>query len=158
MISAYIDKIYIIFAKKTKNSIMVDKIKNILMMRMSGQRCTDCVNLNANKNSCVECNPRWGISESYATEIAEEVYGAIEDSKGNCEHHIGVWYDAGDSRIVTIGQLRLLAQEGSDFGDWTLADYLNYKRETNLIRFDHCPKCGCRIDWKKIREEVRDDG
>jgi len=90
MIPAYIDKIYIIFAKKTKNSIMVNKIKDILMMRMSGQRCTDCVNLNANKNSCVECNPRWGISESYATEIAEEVYGAIEDSKGNCEHHIGM--------------------------------------------------------------------
>ena len=34
MIPAYIDKIYIIFAKKTKNSIMVNKIKDILMMRI----------------------------------------------------------------------------------------------------------------------------
>lgn len=35
--------------------------------------------------------------------------------------------------------------------EWTLADYGDKRKNTNLTRFDHCPECGKAIDWKAIR-------
>jgi len=35
--------------------------------------------------------------------------------------------------------------------EWTLADYGDKRKNTNLTRFDFCPECGKAIDWKKIR-------
>ena len=36
--------------------------------------------------------------------------------------------------------------------EWTLADYGDKRKNTNLTRFDYCPECGKVIDWKAIRE------
>lgn len=35
--------------------------------------------------------------------------------------------------------------------EWTLADYGDKRRATNMTRFDYCPECGKVIDWKAIR-------
>ena len=35
--------------------------------------------------------------------------------------------------------------------EWTLADYGDKRKRTNLTRFDYCPECGKAIDWKAIR-------
>lgn len=35
--------------------------------------------------------------------------------------------------------------------EWTLADYGDRRKKTNLTRFDYCPECGKAIDWKEIR-------
>lgn len=35
--------------------------------------------------------------------------------------------------------------------EWTLADYGDRRKRTNLTRFEFCPECGIGIDWKKIR-------
>lgn len=35
--------------------------------------------------------------------------------------------------------------------EWTLADYGDKRKNTNLTRFDFCPECGKAIDWKAIR-------
>lgn len=37
--------------------------------------------------------------------------------------------------------------------EYTLQDYADKRKSTNLIRFDFCPYCGRKIDWKKIKNE-----
>ena len=39
--------------------------------------------------------------------------------------------------------------------EWTIKDYTDKRKNTNLTRFDFCPECGKRIDWAAIR---RGDG
>lgn len=40
---------------------------------------------------------------------------------------------------------------------YTLEDYADKRKSTNLSRFEYCPICGEKIDWKKIgSEEVAD--
>jgi hypothetical protein len=34
---------------------------------------------------------------------------------------------------------------------WSLEDYADKRRSTNLRRFTYCPECGKKIDWKSIR-------
>ena len=36
---------------------------------------------------------------------------------------------------------------------YMLKDYCDKCKSTNLIRFNFCPYCGKKIDWKKIKEE-----
>lgn len=73
----------------------------------------------------------------------------------SCEHYIGIWYEYEESYLVTLDKLKEFEKDGSPFGDWTLDDYLNKDKETNLTRFDYCPKCGKMIDWEKLREQER---
>ena len=35
---------------------------------------------------------------------------------------------------------------------YTLSDYCDGRRSTDLIRFKFCPGCGREIDWKAIKE------
>lgn len=37
--------------------------------------------------------------------------------------------------------------------EWSLKDYCDMRRKTNLWRFVHCPECGKKIDWKRIGRE-----
>lgn len=34
---------------------------------------------------------------------------------------------------------------------WTLKSYGDWRKSTDLTRFYHCPVCGAKIDWDKIR-------
>ena len=34
---------------------------------------------------------------------------------------------------------------------WPLKDYADKRKRTNLSRFDFCPECGEKINWKSIR-------
>lgn len=34
---------------------------------------------------------------------------------------------------------------------WTMKDYADRRKSTDLIRFGYCPECGEPIDWKAIR-------
>lgn len=36
---------------------------------------------------------------------------------------------------------------------YTLKDYADKRKSTNLSRFEYCPYCGKRINWKKIKSE-----
>ena len=36
--------------------------------------------------------------------------------------------------------------------EWTLKDYCDKRKSTNLSRFDFCPECGKKIDWKRIKD------
>lgn len=35
--------------------------------------------------------------------------------------------------------------------EWTLKDYADKRKSTDLTRFNFCPECGKPIDWKAIR-------
>lgn len=38
--------------------------------------------------------------------------------------------------------------------EWSLKDYADKRKSTNLTQFDFCPECGKRIDWAAIRKEA----
>jgi hypothetical protein len=37
--------------------------------------------------------------------------------------------------------------------EWSLRDYADWRKSTNLSRFNYCPECGKVIDWGAIRKE-----
>ena len=37
--------------------------------------------------------------------------------------------------------------------EWTLRDYADWRKSTNLTRFHYCPECGNKINWGAIRKE-----
>ena len=40
---------------------------------------------------------------------------------------------------------------------YTLNDYCDRRKSTNLTRFEFCPYCGKKIDWKKIKSEGKEE-
>jgi len=40
--------------------------------------------------------------------------------------------------------------------EWGLKDYADRRKSTNLTRFEFCPYCGKKIDWKKIKNEEKE--
>ena len=43
------------------------------------------------------------------------------------------------------------------YKEWALRDYCDKRKNTNLTRFDYCPECGKKIDWKRIKDGDGDD-
>ena len=39
------------------------------------------------------------------------------------------------------------------YKEWSLADYFDRRKSTNLTRFDYCPFCGKKIDWRWLKRE-----
>lgn len=82
---------------------------------------------------------------------------------------IGVLHQYEDSQLVTIEDLNEHISESKYYNEvlvplyaqsdpqrfmkkiWTLADYGDWRKSTNLTRFSYCPNCGKHIDWKEIR-------
>lgn len=67
---------------------------------------------------------------------------------------IGVYYNYEDTKLVTLDDLAREARESERLGTsvYSLKDYLNKRKNTNLYRFLYCPYCGEKIDWKKLKE------
>lgn len=74
----------------------------------------------------------------------------------DCVHIIGIYYDYGDTDPVTLCDLENRVKDDLESKyfklGYTMQDYLDREKTTNLQRFNFCPKCGEKIDWKKIRE------
>ena len=80
-----------------------------------------------------------------------------------CECWIGVLYDYDDTRIVNLEDLKKNIQEQKEYAEWkaktygvnekhyTLDDYCDKRKSTDLTRFNYCPLCGKKIDWKAIK-------
>lgn len=81
-----------------------------------------------------------------------------------CECVIGIRYDYEDTDIITLSELKehiesekRLAERYKD-DEWlqslcnkyTLEDYCDKRKSTDLTRFNYCPLCGKKIDWKAI--------
>jgi hypothetical protein len=74
-------------------------------------------------------------------------------SELNHECYIGILYDYDNTDIVTISELKRHIHPV--FSRYSLADYCDWRKSTDLFRFRLCPLCGREIDWKALK---RGDG
>ena len=81
---------------------------------------------------------------------------------------IGVLFKNEGSYLVTYSRLKQMTDEDHAFdkmmkldplysefyigSKYTLKDYLDKRKRTNLQRFDFCPYCGEEIDWHGLRK------
>ena len=84
------------------------------------------------------------------------------------ECFVGIINDYDHTEMVTLNELKHHIQDTSEliealkkgelFKDiiygcraWTLVDYCDKRKTTDLSRFEYCPACGKKIDWKTIK-------
>lgn len=79
---------------------------------------------------------------------------------------IGLLNDYDNTGLLTISDLLNHINETSEFCNYmishgyhdlanrksySLTDYCDRRKSTDVTRFDYCPKCGTKIDWAEIR-------
>ena len=90
--------------------------------------------------------------------------------QNECPHIIGLLHHMEYSELTTVDGLIHHIRERIAFNDmirtfeefsdlthrlrpeYTMKDYGDHRRSTNLTRFECCPMCGIDIDWKAIRQ------
>lgn len=73
-------------------------------------------------------------------------------------------YDFGE--LVTLAELERNINERREYNkridgkaehfkyiEWSLKDYADRRKSTNLTAFSYCPYCGKEIDWKAIKNK-----
>lgn len=87
--------------------------------------------------------------------------------KHNC--YIGEWLDYEDTELVTYDNLKEKVKSNNEAFEYGLItyggnfmngimkelkikDYFDKRKNTNLNRFNYCPYCGKKIDWKELKE------
>ena len=76
-----------------------------------------------------------------------------------CDCVIGEWLDYEDTRLITANELfENVKMENCivtfERTKLTVADYCDFRKSVNLVRFMFCPECGRKIDWKAIKESA----
>ena len=88
------------------------------------------------------------------------------------EHTVGLYRNNEGSDLVTVRLLKTRIRDVIEHNEYvtqiygeraprvmykrvySLSDYADGRKSTNLIRFKNCPYCGEKIDWKKIKEDM----
>ena len=87
----------------------------------------------------------------------------------NCKCYIGIINDYDNTRMTTLDGLKIHIKEslalkqafetdplyaGYNHGimGWTLADYCDKRKNTDLTRVEYSPMCVRKIDWKAIKK------
>ena len=87
-----------------------------------------------------------------------------------CEHIIGLIYDYENTHLTTVDGLKQHIRDelelkksfetdtlykGYNHGikGWVMADYADRRKNTDMRRFDFCPLCGEKIDWKALKNQ-----
>lgn len=83
---------------------------------------------------------------------------------GDHECIIGLLYQTDTSDLCTVSMLRNHIDERRELNveakkymphlvipEWTMKDYTDRRKSTNLTHFTFCPTCGKKIDWKGLR-------
>lgn len=81
-----------------------------------------------------------------------------------CDCYIGILNDYEETRMVTLEELKENIKsekqlaENTDiewlkelYSKYTLTDYCDKRKSTDLTRFNYCPLCGKKIDWEAIK-------
>ena len=77
-----------------------------------------------------------------------------------CECVIGIRYDRENTELVTLSELKEYVEFIAEFAEdnpcfignaYTLSDYCDKRKTTDLHRFEYCPHCGKKIDWEAIK-------
>ena len=88
------------------------------------------------------------------------------------ECFVGIINDYDNTEMVTLNGLKHHIQDMSELIEalkknelfnehlygaraWTLVDYCDKRKTTDLTRFEHCPTCGKKIDWKAIKRGTK---
>lgn len=96
-------------------------------------------------------------------------YNEIIEEFAEC--YIGIINDYENTTTVTLEELKSHIRDelelkhiyendemwkGYNHGikGWTLADYCDKRKSTDLTRFNYCPMCGKEIDWKTMRDAM----
>lgn len=82
---------------------------------------------------------------------------------------IGLYYDVDTDRLITQRGLKNLTERASEYRNlarldsvyaeiylpkrYSLSDYFDKRKSVNMKRFEYCPMCGKKIDWKEMRKE-----
>ena len=79
-----------------------------------------------------------------------------------CECIIGIKEEA----LVTFDELKEIIKRDAEFkktnykmwsimgNKYTLDDYCDRRKSTDLTRFNYCPLCGKKIDWKSYKGAI----
>ena len=80
-----------------------------------------------------------------------------------CECVVGIRYDYENTDLVTLEDLKEhIERHNNSIDFWkkagfpktkaiSLEDYCDNRKSTDLTRFNYCPLCGKKIDWKAIK-------
>lgn len=80
----------------------------------------------------------------------------------SCDHCIGLLWCQEYGQFVTLQELKehikdvkalnlqLVLAGGSAWTVYSLREYADFRRSTDLTRFKCCPECGEKINWKEI--------
>ena len=76
-----------------------------------------------------------------------------------CECVVGMRHGYENTELVTLAELKEHIKRRTEFTKgwtfeikvYTLADYCDKRKSTDLTRFEYCPICGKKIDWKAIK-------
>lgn len=76
----------------------------------------------------------------------------------SCECCIGIINDYDNTRMATVEDLKEHIQINKEirkpYHNWKtyeLLDYYDKRKRTDLTRFNYCPLCGKKIDWKALK-------
>ena len=61
-----------------------------------------------------------------------------------------LWTDYRWNELITLDELKQKIENKSTI--YTLEDYADRRKSTNITRFEYCPCCGEKINWKSIKE------
>lgn len=92
------------------------------------------------------------------------------DNIQNCECYIGMRHDYENTDLVTLAELKEHIESEKRFAEshkdsewwqslcskYTLDDYCDKRKSTDLTRFNYCPVCGKKIDWKEMKRGERE--
>lgn len=83
---------------------------------------------------------------------------------------IGEWLNYEDAELITFNDLMSKVKENNNTFEYglktygehfmnglmkelKLKDYFDNRKNLNLNKFNYCPYCGQKINWKKLKEE-----
>ena len=74
-----------------------------------------------------------------------------------CDHIVGIYYDYESTDTITLQELKdyiaLQERRHNKYDIWhyyTPSDYSDMSKDVDIQRFNYCPKCGEKIDWKNL--------
>jgi len=67
--------------------------------------------------------------------------------------YICLWHDWEWNELMTLKDLI----EASKESIYTMIDYTDKRKSTNITHFDYCPYCGEKINWKDFRRVIAND-
>ena len=87
----------------------------------------------------------------------------MADVSEKCECYIGIKHAYEDTGLVTLEQLKAeiewlqarkesFEEYGIKYKIYSLSDYCDKRKSTDLTQFNYCPLCGKKIDWKAIKD------